>query len=172
MIKLATSSLEYLNVGYVVTDVDHKVLIINQAARELLADAKIIKTLEEVVAYLPEKLQLLDHVKYCSVEHKYCSFREVELGDRKVKLFLSPIFNGGELEGNLITLEDITERTEQERAREQFLSVLVHELRTPLTAIKGNSSIIQDHYATLLDDKDFREIITDINSGSIYVLQM
>lgn len=166
------ASLEYLNLGYIVTDMEHRVLIINQAARELLVDTKVIKTLEEVVAKLPDRLVLLDHVKYCSIEHKSCSFREVELGDRIIRLFLSPIFEGSDLQGNLLTLEDITDKVEQGKARDQFLSFLVHELRTPLTAIRSNSALIEDYYPDILKDKALQEIVTDIHSGSKYVLGM
>jgi signal transduction histidine kinase len=107
------------------------------------------------------------------VEHKSCSFREVELGDKRVRVFLSPIFDGPDLRGNLLTLEDITEKAEQEHAREQFLSFLVHELRTPLTAIRSNSALVQEHFAALAkDNEDLQEILADINSGSKYVLEM
>lgn len=47
-----------------------------------------------------------------------------------------------ELEGNykdqiLLAIEDITERREIERRKDDFLSIASHELKTPLTSIKG-----------------------------------
>jgi two-component system sensor histidine kinase ResE len=161
-----SASLEYLNLGYIVTDMNHDVLLINRAGRELLESTNIA-TLEEIVTHLPDRLQLLDHVKYCSVEHKSCSFREVELGSKKVRVFLSPVFDGGDLKGNLLTIEDITER-----GREQFLSFLVHELRTPLTAIRSNSALIEEYYPEVLGDQSLKEIVSDIHTGSKYVLEM
>ena len=170
--NIELESLDSLSIGYIVTDVAHNVLLINYEAQELLAVTHTIKTLEAVVRRLPERLALLDHVKYCSVEHKSCSFHEVELGDRKVRVFLSPIFNADELQGNLLTLEDITEKVETEKARDQFLSFLVHELRTPLTAIRGNSALISEYYKEALKDESLREVVVDISSGSEYVLGM
>ena len=164
--SLPLQSLNALGLGYIVTDIDHQVLLINYAAKSLLTLTHDIDSLEEIVEHLPARLVLLDHVKYCSIEHKSCSFREVELNERIVRVFLSPLFEGDELKGNLLTLEDITERVQSDHARDQFLAFLVHELRTPLTAIHGNASLIEDHFTIAMQDKDFREMIQDIGSGS------
>ncbi|MGY3055677.1 PAS domain S-box-containing protein [Pedobacter sp. UYEF25] len=53
-----------------------------------------------------------------------------------------------EIEGNykdriLLAIEDVTERTEIERRKDDFLSVASHELKTPLTTVKGYMQIIQ-----------------------------
>jgi signal transduction histidine kinase len=172
MFNASLASVDYLPIGYIVTDVNHNVLLINYAARKLLTEIKTIKKLEQVVDKLPKRLVLLDHVKYCSIEHKSCSFREVELGDRVVRIFLSPIFDGPDLRGNLLTLEDITEKVNNEHARDQFLAYLVHEFRTPLTAIHGNSALIRQYYPQLLEDKNLSELVDDITTGSTYMLQM
>ncbi len=173
MTSIALASIDNLTIGYIVTNTKHEIVVLNYAARSLLAATHQIDTLEEVVERLPDRLALLDHVKYCSIEHKSCSFREVELGDRTVRVFLSPIFSvDNELEGNLLTLEDITDKVEQERARDQFLSFLVHEFRTPLTAIRGNSSLIQDYYKEALKDPQLGELVGDISTGSTYLLGM
>ena len=169
---LELASLDSLTIGYIVTDIDHNILLINYAAKDLLVITKQISSLEQVVDHLPKHLVLLDHVKYCSIEHKSCSFREVNIGDKKLSVFLSPLFEGGELKGNLLTLEDITERIDNEHARDQFLSFLVHELRTPITAIKGNASLIRDHYQNILKDQDLSELVGDISTGSDSLLQI
>ena len=98
-----------LNLGYIVTDITHRVLVMNTSARQFLKTSKAIGTLEEVAAKLPKRLELLDHARYCSIEHKSCSFREVELGGRKVRLRLAPVFDGAELRGNVLTIEDVSE---------------------------------------------------------------
>lgn len=172
MTSLPLLSLDNLTIGYIVTNMKHEVVLLNYAARRLLAATKQTETLEQVVTHLPDRLALLDHVKYCSIEHKSCSFREVELGDRIVKVFLAPIFEGDELTGNLLTLEDITEKVAQERARDQFLTFLVHEFRTPLTAIRGNSVMIEEHYTDGKPDLPLQEMIGDISAGSAYLLAM
>jgi signal transduction histidine kinase len=169
---IEATSIENLPFGYIVTNTAHEVLRINYAARELLAVPHDVATLEQVVVRIPTELAILDHVKYCSIEHKSCNFRQVKLGDKLVRVFLSPIFAGDDLQGNLLTLQDITETVNQERARDQFLSFLVHELRTPLTAIHGNSELIRDYYKDALRDKSLNEMIKDISSGSSNLLAM
>lgn len=53
-----------------------------------------------------------------------------------------------ELEGQfkdqiLLAIEDITERREIERRKDDFLSIASHELKTPLTTIKGFMQVLQ-----------------------------
>ncbi|KRT18199.1 PAS domain-containing sensor histidine kinase [Pedobacter ginsenosidimutans] len=53
-----------------------------------------------------------------------------------------------ELEGQfkdqiLLAIEDITERKEIERRKDDFLSIASHELKTPLTTIKGYMQVIE-----------------------------
>ncbi|MGN7986197.1 PAS domain-containing sensor histidine kinase [Pedobacter sp. 22226] len=53
-----------------------------------------------------------------------------------------------ELEGQykdqiLLAIEDITERREIERRKDDFLSIASHELKTPLTTIKGYIQVLQ-----------------------------
>lgn len=172
MLSLELQSLDSLPIGYIVSDIDRKVVAINYAARELLSAAGEINSLEEVVTHLPERLALLDHVRYCSIEHKSCSFREVDLGARKLRVFLSPVFAQDELRGNLLTLEDITDKVAAEHARDQFLAFLVHELRTPLTAIHGNSQLINEYFKDVASNPDLAEMLGDINSGSEHLLGM
>ncbi|MET1057087.1 MAG: PAS domain-containing protein [Pedobacter sp.] len=55
-----------------------------------------------------------------------------------------------ELEGQfkdqiLLAIEDITERKEIERRKDDFLSIASHELKTPLTTIKGYIQILERH---------------------------
>ncbi|WP_224746629.1 PAS domain-containing sensor histidine kinase [Mucilaginibacter rigui] len=63
-----------------------------------------------------------------------------------------------ELEGQykdriLIAIEDITDRREIERRKDDFLSIASHELKTPLTTIKGLVQIMQRMVPPGLDEK-------------------
>jgi PAS domain S-box-containing protein len=68
-----------------------------------------------------------------------------------------------ELEGQfkdqiLIAIEDITERRQIERRKDDFLSIASHELRTPLTTIKGYVQIMNRLMPSTADDK-FRNVV-------------
>ena len=75
-----------------------------------------------------------------------------------------------ELEGNyrdriLIAIEDVTERREIERRKDDFLSIASHELKTPLTTIKGYVQVMQK----LMPD-DVSEKLKDIlRKTGVYV---
>ncbi|WP_211316450.1 ATP-binding protein [Niabella yanshanensis] len=98
-----------------------------------------------------------------------------------------------ELEGQykdriLIAIEDITDRREIERRKDDFLSIASHELKTPLTSIKGFMQMLKrlqpgdlpDQYATIFEKVNvaierLNGLITDlldvsrIQSGNIEI---
>ncbi len=68
-----------------------------------------------------------------------------------------------ELEGQykdriLIAIEDITDRREIERRKDDFLSIASHELRTPLTTIKGYVQVMQRTLPEAINEK-FKTIL-------------
>ncbi|QEC80580.1 PAS domain S-box protein [Mucilaginibacter ginsenosidivorax] len=68
-----------------------------------------------------------------------------------------------ELEGQykdriLIAIEDITDRRELERRKDDFLSIASHELKTPLTTIKGYVQVMQRLLPETVSDK-FKDIL-------------
>lgn len=165
-------SIENLTIGYIVTNADNEILLMNFAAEKLFIETKSYTKLDQVAAKLPERVDLMMHVTYCSREHKSCSFREVELGDKTVKVFLSPLFEGEEFSGNVVTMEDITESVVKEKARDQFLSYLVHELRTPLTAVSGNAYLARSIVNSSESGDDLIELIDDMHTGSQRLLTL
>jgi PAS domain S-box-containing protein len=56
-------------------------------------------------------------------------------------------------------IEDISERKEVERLKDEFVSVVGHELRTPLTSIRGSLGLLAGGIAGTLDD-EAREMVT------------
>lgn len=75
-----------------------------------------------------------------------------------------------ELEGQykdriLIAIEDITDRREIERRKDDFLSIASHELKTPLTTIKGLVQVMQKIVPPEVGDK-FKTIL---NKTGVYI---
>jgi len=62
-------------------------------------------------------------------------------------------FEGQYKDRILIAIEDITEKKEQDRRKDDFLSIASHELKTPLTTIKGLFQILQRLSAENTDPK-------------------
>jgi signal transduction histidine kinase len=56
------------------------------------------------------------------------------------------------------TGQDITERREVERAKDEFISVVSHELRTPLTSIRGSLGLLASGVFGPLPDKGQRMV--------------
>ncbi|MBI2285530.1 HAMP domain-containing protein, partial [Candidatus Saccharibacteria bacterium] len=68
--------------------------------------------------------------------------------------------------------EDITEKRNLERSRDEFFSIASHELRTPLTAIRGNTDLIQRYFGEKLTDPDLKEMIDDIHESSVRLIEI
>lgn len=111
----------------------------------------IEKLKELLVKILPTNNPVLDF----EVEHEF-----PHIGKKLMLLNAYRI----ELEGQykdriLIAIEDITERREIERRKDDFLSIASHELKTPLTSIKGfmqmlkrlQPSNLPDQYNTIFE---------------------
>jgi PAS domain S-box-containing protein len=56
------------------------------------------------------------------------------------------------------TGQDVTERREAERAKDQFTSVVSHELRTPLTSIRGSLGLLESGVLGPLPEKGQRMV--------------
>ncbi|NIV33184.1 MAG: hypothetical protein GWN58_28175, partial [Anaerolineae bacterium] len=51
--------------------------------------------------------------------------------------------DGDRVVGVLGTMQDITERKQVERIKDEFISTVSHELRTPLTSIRGSLGLVR-----------------------------
>ena len=64
----------------------------------------------------------------------------------------------GKATGMLGTGEDVTERREVERAKDEFTSIVSHELRTPLTSIRGSLGLLESGVLGALPENGQRMI--------------
>jgi len=67
----------------------------------------------------------------------------IELGERTISAILSPVSLGGQAQGLVNVLRDVSRDVEINRAKSAFVSIVSHELRTPMTAMKGHVSLMQ-----------------------------
>jgi two-component system phosphate regulon sensor histidine kinase PhoR len=78
---------------------------------------------------------------------------------RRLQLIANPIADGGEIQGAVLMLLDVTEREDREKLRREFSANVSHELKTPLTAISGYAEILSNGVASGEDAPRFARII-------------
>lgn len=71
--------------------------------------------------------------------------REVEIAEKTlVEITSTPLEQGNEKPGLLVTVHNITREQEIERLKTEFVSLAAHQLRTPLSAIKWSTKMLLD----------------------------
>jgi PAS domain S-box-containing protein len=151
----------------VVLDPDYKVITVNEHFIKTFkvtrneTEGKLLFDLGNGQWNIPALKDLLHHilptnnpVEEFEVEHNF-----PHIGQKLMILNAHRI----ELEGQykdqiLIAIEDITDRKEIERRKDDFLSVASHELKTPLTTIKGLIQVVQKQVPENANEK-FRSLI-------------
>ncbi len=127
--------------GLVATDHQQRILLTNDAARELL----LFRT------HAPKGKQLWEVIP---IEGVLKAVTEASLTGEQKRVSVGPV-NGRYLEvtitrlplrpaGFIIVARDVTETMRYEELRKEFVANVSHELRTPLTVIKGYIETLQD----------------------------
>lgn len=126
--------------GIVAIDSSERVLFINYAAERLLN----IKEKDIVGKHLLQVVRnnsIDNYLKEILQENEFFD-TEITIDDpdeRVFKFYTNPIkqTDKSDIEGIIITIQDITELRKLERMRTEFVANVSHELKTPLTSIKG-----------------------------------
>lgn len=71
----------------------------------------------------------------------------------------------------LLAIEDITEQKEQEKQKDEFVSLVSHELKNPLTSIKAYTQILQSKLKNN-EDKSLLKIFTSIETQTTKVIDL
>lgn len=77
-----------------------------------------------------------------------------------VEYVSTPIVEGGNIVGAVVSFRDITERQKIELMKNEFISTVSHELRTPLTSIRGSLGLIAGGVAGALSPQ--LKVLVDI----------
>ncbi len=134
-----TAVLESIGEGVILQDEDGRIILINQAARDLLGGQKAFW--ESELARLYEQSRAVYEFQ-AEVEPVGAPVR-IEVNDRIVGAQAAAVGDGrGHRLGTVIVLRDLTRAALAERLKDEFITQVSHELRTPLTAIKGMSDVL------------------------------
>jgi PAS domain S-box-containing protein len=157
--------LDSMNDAVVVSDNDHFLVMVNKAAERLLplmaGDLgehrlwEIIRD-EEISSFVYETLQAEDSVwdAEFTLEHSG--------GTRTLLLSLFPLVRSGHVTGNILRVEDVTERKSREarlRRAESLASLttlaagVAHEIKNPLGSIGIHIQLIQKELAALEEEE-------------------
>ncbi len=118
-------------------------------------DIEILKEL--LMKILPTNNPVIDY----EVEHNfpYIGKKVMLLNAYRIE------FEGQYKDRILIAIEDITEKKEIDRRKDDFLSIASHELKTPLTTIKGLIQLLQ----RMVSDDSSEKYTNTLNKVSVYV---
>jgi two-component system phosphate regulon sensor histidine kinase PhoR len=129
--------------GIIVVDPDNTVLMMNQAAREMLNVGPQVREGRRLVEVAR------DHQVY-RLTSDCLATGETQLGE--VELFrprrflgalATPLKDNGSM-GALITLHDLTRTRQTENSQREFVSNVSHELRNPLASVKAMVETLED----------------------------
>ncbi|HME91609.1 MAG TPA: response regulator, partial [Myxococcaceae bacterium] len=143
--------------GVLLTDEKNEIVVINQAARQLLRlgddpSEWTSRHLQEKLGFYPFEL-----VRGWEYGGPKVLREELKLFDRMVHSTVTPVADGrGTLRGVVVVLRDISEQKQLEDRKEEFISIISHELRTPLTSISGALDLVLNFFTEGINEKQHR----------------
>lgn len=184
------ASANALTAGLIICDAAGTAIVLNKAAKEILAyhpaslkheedDRSEDKTwtIENMTKHFEGTFNLGEDMQSVMRSRKPLERKAIQYADRVLRIFIAPVMDESttadqEHLGSIIFIEDVTEVKILERSRDEFFSIASHELRTPLTAIKGNTSMMLSYYADTLKDPGLKSMVSDIYESSVRLIEI
>jgi signal transduction histidine kinase len=167
------ASINSLSIGFVVFNTQNEIVMANNSVNRMTNMALATWTTKDLQNFFGNTVDLNAYID--KAEKEDTEGLEVNVNDRYYKINFNHIDDPkiqNAILGVIITIGDITESKILDRAKDEFFSIASHELRTPLTAIMGNTALIQEHYQSVLKDKDLAEMIGDMHEASIRLIKI
>lgn len=119
--------------GVIAVDDDHKIELLNDAAREMLGvtSSPVGEPLIEFVR-MPQLFELLEAIEHASTEVPIANNRRA----------IIKVAQKWGSEGRVLLLEDVTTMRKLENVRRDFVANVSHELRTPVAVIRANAETL------------------------------
>jgi two-component system phosphate regulon sensor histidine kinase PhoR len=134
-----TAVLATIDEGVIMQDTQGRLVLMNEAARNLLGSTKafweseigMLFTSAQLNEGLDAQIAPLSEPTRFQINNKIIGAQVASVADEQ-----------GQRLGTLIVLRDVTREALSDRLKEQFITAVSHELRTPMTVIKGVSEIM------------------------------
>jgi len=134
--------------GLIVSDLNHRITMINRTAQKLL-DISPEQAIGHQVETIVAGQVFSDELATILSGDKQSASLDVEMMDQErqemriIQARFSPIYDNEAVPRGAITLlQDVTRSREMTRLKSEFISTAAHELRTPLTAMLGFSDLL------------------------------
>ncbi len=138
-VERLNSILASIDEGVIMQDNEGRLVLVNEAARQLLGNIKsfwqselgtLFNNFREVTAVDSELSPLTKPLS-------------VQINNRIIGAQLAAVADeAGNRLGTIIVLRDVTRETLSDRLKDHFITAISHELRTPMAVIKGVSELI------------------------------
>jgi signal transduction histidine kinase len=151
-----TGVLAVISEGVIMQDADGRIVLMNQAARDLLGSVRTFWSSE-----LGRMFADTRHQTALDGEITLGEAQRVEVNDRVIGAQMAIVADeAGHRLGTVLMLRDVTADTLADRLKDQFITQMSHELRTPLAAIKGMSDVLLAMPSDRAPNRKFLEAIS------------
>jgi two-component system sensor histidine kinase ResE len=142
--------------GIVVQDMQGRIIMMNDAAREMLGSQKAFW--QSVFGRM-----FHEHREMQRIEGEIVPLDKAVRAEVNNRIVVGQIAavatETGERIGSVVVLRDVTDEMVTERLKDEFIKQMSHELRTPLTAIKGMSDVLLNQPQDRPPNRTFLEVI-------------
>ncbi len=158
--------------GVIVTDLDHRILLVNAAAETMLDIHRHEAIGQDCDSTMPVKKAELEQILQAASDAKPSPPLVKKYRNKVLSILVNQIRDeNGQPFGVVSLLRDITEQAAIEAMKSEFISVVSHELRTPLTPIKGYIDLILEGDAGELTDEQSAYLkIVEVNTDRLVAL--
>ncbi|MEA2701788.1 MAG: hypothetical protein QOE22_497 [Candidatus Parcubacteria bacterium] len=176
------ASIDSLTFGFVITDMENRILFRNPALTAVLGLTETPDALEGIAPLFTQTsgentdaFDLLAFVRGARASGKITENKCVSFGKKYLRFLCAPVLAEGktsaEVIGFVLVIEDITEAKNTERSREEFFAIASHELRTPLTAIRWNSDMLLKK-ERMPQEAEEKAMLKDIYDSSLRLISI
>lgn len=167
------ASIDNLSLGFIITDKEKNIIFLNKTIKDLFySDPKTNIKLQVLQDQTHGKIDLFKNHDNVLRNSLSLSFEHVNIGDKHVNIFISPVILQSETIGTVILTKDITWEYINEKSKEDFFTIASHELRAPLTAIRGYIAIIKQFFYESIKDEELKKIINDVDTLSVQLINI